>query len=127
MASKLEKYAEEVVEKVLDGDISIEEGIQDLTKRLEPYTQVKQQLDRLMAARRALLGAGNKLTGSPGTRVTQEEVVSFMGDDEWEVVELATAMSHPETTVRSHLNRGKGDKFVKLDDGKWKVNDPEED
>lgn len=128
MASKLEKYAEGVVEKVLEGEMSIEDGIEELNKRLAPFDAVKTQRDKLMAARRALLGVGARLGGNPGTRVTQDEVSQFMdGKEPMTAQEAATAMGHPEPVIRGHFNRGKGEWIIKLDNGKWVKRDPEND
>lgn len=85
---------------------------------------------RLMAARRALLGAGSKTTSSGGSRVTQGEVVAFFernADKQswWTVEEIASAMGHTPEVIRGHLNRGKNERFVKDNQNQWALRDPE--
>lgn len=108
----------------------IDEQIQkiDNHKVMRAATRLIEQKNKLMAARRALLGVGNKLTASGGNRVTREEVVEFMDRDpthEWDVGDLAEAMGHSPEVIRGHLNRGKDERFTKLDNGKWILRDPE--
>lgn len=84
---------------------------------------------RLQAARRALLGAGNKMTGSGGSRVTQGEVVAWFeaNPGAWGVEAIAGDMGHSPEVIRGHLNRGKGERFDKAPDGMWVLRDPEGD
>lgn len=84
----------------------------------------QQDKERLMMARRALLGVGNRTTNSGGSRVTQEEVVQAMGALDGVTVDtLAGLMGHSTEVVRGHLNRGKGERFIKKDN-MWYLRDP---
>lgn len=114
----------------------IEELIEELDEKIEAINSHKvvraaealiQKRDRMMAARRALLGAGNKMTGGAGgSRVTQAEVVAWFERNEGAhtVETIAGDMSHSPEVVRGHLNRGKGERFIKLDDNRWILRDP---
>lgn len=116
--SKLELHAEQLVEKVMAGEVGLNEAIEDLDRRLEVYDRVKAHRDRLLAARRALLGVGSRTTANAGNRTTQDEVAHYVGenagDDGLTVAEIATGLSTNEAVVRGHLSRGK-DRFVKID------------
>lgn len=114
------------------------EQIDDQIREIDNHKVVRaaekllEQKRRLQGARRALLGAGPKLTGGSGggQRVTQAEVVEFMRDHGWvndesiSVGELASQMGYGEAVIRGHLNRGKGERFIKHDDGEWSLRDP---
>jgi hypothetical protein len=85
---------------------------------------------RLMAARRALLGTGSKLTGgSNNGRTTQAEVVEFMQRQDpgtrFGVDEIAQGLSVTPEVVRGHLNRGNGERFLTPERGVWVLRDPE--
>jgi len=117
-------------------DSTIERMVEEIDAELEKIESHKvmkaaqKLLDRkakLQAGRRALLGTGNKLTGEGGTRITQAEIVDWMKRNpgsRWEVKAIAEAMGHPESTIRSHLNRGKDERFNKHDNGAWSLRDP---
>lgn len=131
MASKLEKYAEELVAKVLEGEVSLNDGIDDLNSRLEVYDRVKVHRDRLVAARRQLLGTGSRLTGGAGgNRLSSDEVAKVLqGMEDGGTVAMITAAipGANEGQVRGHLNRGNGERFLKRrSDNHWFMRDPEE-
>lgn len=122
-------------------DSVIEKMVEEIDKELEKIENhkamkaVQKLLERkakLQASRRALLGTGNKLTGEGGNRVTQAEVVAWFkarledqgADHKFSVADIAESMGHNEATVRGHLNRGKGERFTKHDDGTWSLRDP---
>lgn len=122
MSSKLETWADNIVEQVLEGELPINEGIDKLQAKMEAYEVLRVRRDRLTAARRALLGAGNKLTAAGGTRVTQEEVYIALSKFEHgaTVAELVEAVAGSnDGQIRGHLNRAKGGRFELTSDGKW--------
>lgn len=125
MATKLERYAEELVDEVLEGNVGIQDAIDQLNAKLEVYDRVKVQRDRLLAARRALLGSGNKVTGEGGSRTTSDEVAQWLAANGPATnAEMAQALSTTEAVIRGHMNRGK-DRFEKTADGKWQTVDAE--
>lgn len=123
---KLETWADSIVEQVLEGDLPINEGIEKLQAKMEGYEVLRSRRDRLTSARRALLGAGSKLTAGGGNRVTQEEVYQALakfGADGATVAQLVEAVAGSnDGQIRGHLNRGKGGRF-NLDNGLWTVID----
>lgn len=134
MASKLEKYAEDLVERALEGEVSLNEAIEDLDTRLEVYDRVKVFRDRLVSARRALMGVGSRTTANAGNRVTQDEVAKAMsmqnageGDGGFSVAELVAMIpGSTDGQIRGHLNRGAGERFLKRpSDNRWFLRDPE--
>lgn len=131
MASKLEKWANDLVEKVQNGEVPINDAIDQMDARLEVYDRVKETRNRLTSARRALLGVGSRTTSSGGSRVTQDEVAKVMSTDHFKefgitVAELVTHLSGSnESQIRGHLNRGKDERFLKRSDGRWFLRDPE--
>lgn len=133
MASKLELWAENLVQAVIDGEVGINDAIEQFDTKLEVYDRVKAQRDRLTSARRSLLGVGSRTTSSGGSRVTQDEVAKVMRDNPemvgYSVSDLVTLISgSTEGQVRGHLNRGKGERFLKrTSDNRWFLRDPESD
>jgi hypothetical protein len=130
MASKLLKWAEDLVEQVLEGEVGLNDAIEQFDRKLEVYDEVKKQRDRLTSARRALMGVGSRTTSSGGSRVTQDEVAKTMSegtDAGWTVAELVGSISGAtDGQIRGHLNRGKDVRFLKREsDGRWFIRDPE--
>jgi hypothetical protein len=130
MASKLQRWAEELVESVLEGDVGLNDAIAQMDEKLKVYDEVKKQRDRLTAARRSLLGVGSRTTSAGGNRVTQDEVAQVMRKEEnagLSVAQLVTMISgSTDGQIRGHLNRGKNEgRFLKRSDGLWFIRDPE--
>jgi hypothetical protein len=126
--SKLEQYAEDLVQQVIDGEVGINVAIKDLDKRLEVFDAVKIHRDRLLASRRALLGVGNKLTGSGGPRITSDEVHQWLeAHGPASTQEMATALSTNDAVIRGHMSRGNNERFERNGDGKWHVVDHEKE
>jgi hypothetical protein len=127
--SKLELHAEQLVERVMNGEVGLNDAIEDLNRRLEVFDRVKEHRDKLLSARRALLGVGSRTTSSGGSRITQDEVAQYVGanagEDGLSVADIASGLSTSEAVVRGHLSRGK-DRFTKIDNH-WFVRDPEKD
>lgn len=126
MTSKLEKFADEVIDEQVD---ALDEQIQELERKLQVFIPVNEKLNRLRAARRALLGVGSRTTANAGNKVTQDEVAQAMNDSEDEGVSvswIAEKIGTTEAVVRGHLNRNK-ERFLKNGNGLWSVNNPEED
>jgi hypothetical protein len=125
MATKLEKYAEELVDDVMEGKVGINEAIDDLNSKLEVFDRVKVHRDRLMSARRALLGVGNKTTANAGTRVTSDEVALWLSENgPASPAAMAEGIGTSEAVIRGHMSRGK-DRFEKLASGEWRTIDHE--
>jgi hypothetical protein len=119
-----------------DRELEILEEIDEEIRKIDNHKVVRAaekllaKKARLQSARRAMLGAGNKLTSSGGNRVTREEIVEFMrgqGDESFEVSDLASRMGHSPEVIRGHFNRGKDEVFTKNADNTWSILDPEED
>lgn len=129
MASKLERWAEELVQSVIDGEVGINDAIEQFDQKLEVYDRVKAQRDRLTAARRSLLGVGSRTTSGGGARVTQDEVAAKLQEASpggLSVASLVTAISgSTDGQIRGHLNRGKDERFLKSMNGVWFLRDPE--
>lgn len=129
MSSKLEKWAEGLVESVMEGEVGLNDAIEQMDKKLEVYDRVKAKRDRLTSARRALLGVGSRTTSSGGSRVTQDEVAAKLLEEPAgvTVAELVNLISgSTDGQIRGHLNRGKNDgRFLKHADGRWFKRDPE--
>jgi len=114
--SKAQAAVEESVEM-------IDEQLADLEKLLRPYERIKEEIDKLRAARRALLG-GSKMTGSGGSKVRQEDVVGFLKENPGSPPGIiAQALGVPQPTVSSHLYRGKDERFLSKN-GNWYLRDP---
>ena len=127
--TKLEQWADDLLEKVQEGEVGLNEAIEQMDKRLEPYERVKETRNRLTAARRALMGVGSRTTSAGGNRVTQDEVAAKLleepdGATVGELVKLISGST--EGQIRGHLNRGKDERFLKrVSDNRWFMRDPE--
>jgi hypothetical protein len=124
--TRLEAFADELVQDQL---ANIDEALEDLNKKLEVFDRIRVKRDQLMSARRALLGVGNRQTGSGGTKITQDEVAQAMNGngDGMTTQEIVSACpGSTDAIIRGHLSRGKGERFLKREsDGKWFLRDPE--
>jgi len=121
--TKLEAFAEDIISEQVE---ALDKRIEELNKRLEVYDRVKVERDKLLMARRALLGVGSKMTNSGGTRITQDEVAQRIPDEGVSVNELVAMIpGSSDAQIRGHLNRGLGERFLKRSDGKWFRRDPE--
>lgn len=124
--TKLEAFAERLVESTLE---EIDERLQELNQKMAVFDRVKEERDKLLAARRALVGGG-MTGGTGGGRVRQQDIVDWMQrqeEDEFTVNEVAKALGVTPEVARGHFNRGKGERFEQGSEGKWKLRDPEED
>lgn len=125
MASKLEKFADEMIESQLE---ELDDQIEKLNEKLRVYDAVKDKRDRLVAARRVLLG-GSMTGGAGGNRITRDEVVRFMEEHDPDteglsVAEIAEGMNTTDAVIRGHLSRGNNERFTKRGN-KWILRDPE--
>jgi hypothetical protein len=123
LIDKLLAEADEVKENLVE---QIDEAIEKIEKRMAPYEALNAKKQQLLASRRALLGQGNRVTGSGGTRITQEMVVDALRKTPSGLssVGIAGMIDGSEGAVRAHLNRGKDERFLKRDDGLWFLRDP---
>lgn len=124
MATRTEENVEEFVAEMLE---SIDEQIKaiDSSKVVQAAEKLLAKKTTLMAARRALLGGNSMTGGSSGTRITREDVVRVMPPAGGATpVWLAEKLHTTEAVVRGHLNRGKDERFLKLNNY-WYLRDPE--
>jgi hypothetical protein len=114
------KAAEAAVQSSVE---TIDEQIEELQKFLTPYEKIKGEIDKLKAARRALLG-GSRLTGEGSTKLRMEDVTQFLRENPGSTPGvIAEHFKVPQTTVSSHLYRGKGERYISKD-GAWYLRDP---
>lgn len=122
------QIADKAIQQALD---NIDQELGSINDKLAKYDALIQARDRLAAARRALLATRSPTAGGGGKGLSQEEVVSALRSmGSATVHELAEKLSANENSVRSHLNRGKDERFkLELEDGvkKWSLREPEED
>jgi hypothetical protein len=123
LIDKLLAEADEVKENLVE---QIDEAIAKIEKRMAPYEALNAKKQQLLASRRALLGQGNRVTGSGGPRITQEMVVDYLRRYPYGMTshQIADGINGSEGAVRAHLNRGKDERFLKHDDGRWFLRDP---
>lgn len=101
----------------------IDDDIKDLEKLLRPYEKIKEEIDKLRSARRALLG-GSRMTGAGSSKTRQEDVVEFLETHPGSsATEIADALGTNQSAISSHLYRGRDDRFI-TKDKKWWVRDP---
>lgn len=126
MASKKRTNVESLVEGVNDELLElIDEKLEMVEAKLKPYEKLIELRNNLRAQRRALLG-GNKLTsGASGNRITQEDMIEYLGNhpEGVSVAQLTKHFDSTQSTISSHLYRGKHDRYIKKDD-KWFLRDP---
>lgn len=123
MATKTEDQVEDFVTEMLE---SIDEQISkiDSSKVVQAAEKLLAKKTTLMAARRALLGGNSMTGGSSGTRITREDVVRVMTPEGATPAVIAEKLHTTEAVVRGHLNRGKDERFLKLNNH-WFLRDPE--
>lgn len=117
----MDQIADEILEaQVAELDIALE-GVE---KRLGKYQRLIDTKTKLLSARRALLGTGSRTTGNAGTRLTVDDVISFLTKTPGSAPgQIAQEFGVTQTTVSSHLYRNK-DRFL-MKDGRYWVRDPE--
>lgn len=124
--TKLEAFVEDSVSEALE---EIDNRLEEINKKLEVFDRVKVQRDRLMSARRALMGVGSRTTANAGMKITQDEVAAALRDngDGMTAGELMAAIpGSNDGQIRGHLNRGAGERFLKRpSDNRWFLRDPE--
>lgn len=122
MTQRLLAEVEESKQELLG---NIDEAIAKIEKRMAPYEALNSKKLELVAARRALLGGARLTGGSGGQRIRQEDVVDGLRGvaEGLTSQELADKLSGPEPSIRSHLNRGKDERFLKKGH-RWFLRDP---
>jgi DNA-binding transcriptional ArsR family regulator len=99
----------------------LNEAIEQIDERMKRYDKLQQQRLQLVAARRALLGTGPRLTGGVGTRVTVDDISQYLIAEGGALPsQVAQNFGVTQGTISSHLYRNKG-RFVKNSDGKYFV------
>jgi DNA-directed RNA polymerase specialized sigma24 family protein len=119
-----------VRKKLAEADNIIEEQIEVINEQLEkvqrmmrPYEQLKDRENRLRAARRALLG-GSSVTREGNSQIRKEDIVEILKETPGMAPgQIAQHLGVPQTTVSSHLYRGKDARFLSKD-GRWYLRDP---
>lgn len=121
--TKLEQFAEAIVEQQLN---QLDEQLDILNKKMEVFDRVKVERDKLMAARRALLGVGSRTSANAGNRTTSDEVAQSMElHVGYTTQELASRLSTTDAVIRGHLSRGNNERWFKFGN-LWYKRDPEE-
>ena len=112
-------------QELIDEQIAqINRAIDEIDKRMKPYEALAAKKQQLVAARRALLGTGSRLTGNAGHRLTLDDLVAFIGENPGASPrQMAEHFGVTQGTVSSHLYRNK-DRFVRNNGSYW-VRDPE--
>lgn len=114
--AKVEAAVQEQVELV-------DEKIGELEQMLRPYERIKEEIDKLRSARRALLG-GTRTTGGGGSKIRQEDIVEFLSSNPGSSpAKIAEALGTSQPTISSHLYRGKDERFLTRDK-RWWLRDP---
>lgn len=94
-------------------------AITRIEKRMKPYEELAQRRLQLVAARRALMGTGPRMTGGNTTRLTLDDIVKFLEDNAGASPgQIAEQFGVTQGTVSSHLYRNK-DRFIKRDGLYW--------
>jgi hypothetical protein len=102
----------DVEEIVAEQIAQIDEAIETIERRMKPYEKLNVEKQKLLSARRALLG-GNRLTGAGGTRLQLEDIIDHLKGNPGAVAsQIAERFGVPVGTVSSHIYRNK-DRFVK--------------
>lgn len=99
--------------------IHLDEQIEAIERRLAPYAELINTKNKLIAARRALLGQ-NRATGGTGAKLTLEEILDQLEKNPGQTAsQLAEHFGVKLTTVSSHVYRNPM-RFVKKDGRFWK-------
>jgi DNA-binding transcriptional ArsR family regulator len=115
----LKKLAEGIVQEQVD---ALDESLAAIENRLQKYQDLIDTKNKLLSARRALLG-GNRLTGAGGNRLTLEDVVGHLTEHPGSTPSvIAERFGVAQSTVSSHIYRNKS-RFIKKD-GRYWVRDP---
>ena len=103
----------------------IDDHLTDLEKMLRPYNRIKEEIDKLRAARRALLG-GSRITGGGGNKVRQEDVIEYLEKHPGSLpMSIAEALGSTQPVISSHLYRGRDERFISKDK-RWWLRNPKE-
>ena len=109
---------------------SIDKKLKRIEGQLRPFENLIAKRDKLRAARRVLLSEKSQTggAGSPRTRLSMEEVVGALRSiGPATAVDIASHLSMDPTTVRSHLNRHKGERYELNGDKQWRLAEEGED
>lgn len=111
------------------GDRSRERGTRGVVREIDEQLNrlnkeekaIKSEREALLAARAALTG---RAVGKPQTnrRVSGEEIEAYLREHPGSMPrDIAKALGVPATNIATHLNRGKGTRFTRQEDG-WAIN-----
>lgn len=106
----------------------IDDQITELEEKLKKAQPMLNELERLRSTRRALLSERGVTSGGNGRkRLSMEEVIHYLDEHGPSMPEeIADALGFPPSTVRSHLTRHKGIRYIRVKDG-WDLTEAEED
>ena len=118
--ARAEKEAEDLINAQVE---QIDEAVASIEEKLKPYERLREQRDRLLRSRSALLG-GTRLTGSGTKNLRQEDVVRLVGENPGSTIqELADKASSSYSAMNMHLSRGKDERFLNKEK-RWYLRDP---
>jgi hypothetical protein len=122
---KHDELAEYLKKRELDG---IDRQLTIIDERLRELQPLIELRDRLTGARRSMLNE-RAVASNGGRGLSQSEVINAMREiaAPASVYDIAQKLGANEATVRSHLNRGKDERFTKDGDNKWTLREPEND
>lgn len=90
---------------------------------MKPYQKLADAKTQLLAARRALLGHGPRMTGGTTTKLTLDDVLGYLKEHPGSAPgQIAQRFGVAQTTVSSHLYRNK-DRFI-ANEGRYWARDP---
>lgn len=111
-------------QEIIDEQIEfIDSAIATIEARMVPYEKLAQKRTQLVNAKRALMGATNRITGGVATRLTIDEIITYLRSNPGKApAELAQHFGSTQQTVSSHIYRNK-QRFINKD-GRYYVVDP---
>jgi hypothetical protein len=114
---------QEIIDSVIVGEVGIDDALEQIEKRMAPYQKLADAKTQLLAARRALLGHGPRLTGGTTTKLTLDDVLGYLKEYPGAAPgQIAQRFGVAQTTVSSHLYRNKARIINK--DGRYWARDP---
>lgn len=114
---------QEIIDAVIAGELGIDEALDQIEARMKPYQKLADAKTQLLAARRALLGHGPRMTGGTTTKLTLDDVLGYLKEHPGSAPgQIAQRFGVAQTTVSSHLYRNK-DRFI-ANEGRYWARDP---
>lgn len=109
---------------LLDEQVAqIDEALEEIERRMQPYARLNEKKQQFLAARRALLGHGPRTTGGTSQRLHLDDIIDYLKENPGSTpAQIAERFGVTQPTVSSHIYRNKS-RFLKKDD-KYYVRDP---